>query len=60
MYMRLLGTPTANLFPYPGNQLYHNPPRPEVPEEPDPELSLEEIERIVAEAPDIFDPLTWR
>ena len=42
------------------SQLYHHPPRPEVLEKPEEGLSMEEMERIVAEAADLFDPETWR
>ena len=42
------------------SQLYHNQPSPEVSEEPEPELSLEESKQIIANAPDIFDnPEAW-
>lgn len=41
-------------------QIYSDPPRSEALEEPEEELSPEEIERLVSGAADLFDPATWR
>jgi len=42
------------------SHLYHNPHRRDVEADPEPELSMAEIERIVAQMPDLFDPETWK
>ncbi|MFQ5818875.1 MAG: SWIM zinc finger family protein [Candidatus Heimdallarchaeota archaeon] len=40
-------------------QVYANPRKPK-PEADKPELTLDELERNVSRAPDLFDPDTWR
>ncbi len=41
-------------------QLYSEPPHPEEPDELEEGLTPKEIERLVTEAADLFNPTTWR
>ena len=42
------------------SQFYSHPLKPDDPEVDEPELTIEEFERVVDGVPDIFDPETWR